>query len=128
MFAAPTQVAGPTFSIGLNCISTAILKLHVAKGVHLNAEAPNKYELKTTNSSIIKIHDGPKADLAKGEDIEVKFEKIIEGEAKIIIEATLFVCNDNGMCTRKQVDFEFNVADGSEQNPAKTFKYNLTFD
>src|SRR4051812_44007861 len=83
MFGEPKRVEGPTFKLAQNATGSVKFSIVPVKNVHLNGDAPNKYEVKTSNASIIKILDTLKVDLVKGESTSIDFEKIVEGDASI---------------------------------------------
>jgi hypothetical protein len=128
MFGSPTTVSCDKVPCAVGSTNTIIVKLIMTKGVHINTEAPNSYNAKTTNYSIVQIVDEKKTSLTKeSEDIVVKFTKLFEGEAKVQIETALFVCNDSGMCTKKDLILEFDVVDGEACDVVKVHKFHVDF-
>jgi hypothetical protein len=118
------QVDLPTLSCNSGESRTVIIRLVMKdKSVHLNHDAPNGYTA-TSQNDVTSTHTGKTK--ITDDKIELVIKKEKAGSGSILVDTSLYVCNDSGMCTKKDVHFSFAVQDG-ESDQVTTHKYTVTF-
>ncbi|KAG2388470.1 hypothetical protein C9374_000634 [Naegleria lovaniensis] len=133
MFGNKTIQVPTVFEISGSNDTTLKYSIHLveSKSVHLNREAPNSFNIKSGDDSILSVVSTTNGKLGSSSKIDIEMKPHKEGTTTVTVDCKLYVCSDSGMCSMKNESFVITVKvhgmnSGLANLPSSNNTYNHT--
>lgn len=130
MFGSKTIQIPSEFQIGASAGGKYTISFQEQNGIHLNKDAPNSFNIKSSDESIVSISSPATGKLGAATkiDIQLNGHKTSSTPVTVTIDCRLYVCSDKGMCSMKNESLVLNVVVVDSEATTGTHKHILTME